>query len=97
MEGNNNFHNCTTNVGGTRLAFIDLSSGNTTTDPTFTNAGSNDYRVGTNAADDGWPGVVGGPSGLTTSQADVGCAQRAEAGGSGGGGKQVGGGGGQVG
>ena len=97
VAGYNNFHNNTTDITDEDIAGgLDLTSNDTTTDPTFTNAAGQDYRVGTNAQADGYPMTMKGAT-STTSAIDVGCSQRVEAGGGGGGGKQAGGGGGQVG
>ena len=95
--GYNNLHGNDDDAYDNELVVgLDLTSNDTTTDPTFTNAGSNDYTVGTNAQADGYPESFLGAS-SSTSSVDVGACQRVEAGGGGGGGKQAGGGGGQVG
>ena len=96
MSGYNNFHDNTTDTSGVNILGLDLTAFDTTTDPTFTDAGNDDYRVGTNAKADGYPTVFKGAS-LSTTFVDVGALQRQEAGGGGGGGKQAGSGGGQVG
>ena len=97
MVGFNNLHGNDDDVYDGELIFgIDLTSSDTTTDPTFTAAGSNDYRVGTNAKADGYPTALPGVS-LSTTFVDVGACQREEAGGGTTGGKQAGGGGGQAG
>ena len=75
--GHNHFHNNTVDEGGTEeLQGLDLRANDQTTDPTFVNASSQDYRVGTNCKAKGYPSLFLGSA--TTSFVDTGCAQREE-------------------
>ena len=75
---NNCFYN---NTSGATLP-ASIGTGNNTTNPTFTNSGSNDYSIGTNLKAQGWP--LGGTNYIGTysatySYVDPGAAQRQEA------------------
>lgn len=75
----NNFYGNDGNYGT-----ISAGSHDTTLDPQYTGAGSNDFSVGTNLKAIGFPSTLRGSA--TPTYIDIGCAQRQEAGGGGGGG-----------
>lgn len=77
MLGHNNMHGNASDTVASKLVFgLDLTANDTTTDPTFTDAAGDDYSVGSNAKDDGYPTTWPGTS--TNTNVDVGAVQRPE-------------------
>ncbi len=75
----------TANTSGARSNVL-TGSNDLAVDPGYTNAGSNDFSIGTNTKAEGWPDAaryIGANQSATRSYVDIGAAQRQEAGGSG--------------
>lgn len=96
MLGHNLMNGNTNNAVANETVFgLDLTASDSTADPSFENAGSDIYEVGTNAKAIGYPSTLKGSS--TVSYVDVGAAQREETAGGGGGGLKIAGSGGLAG
>lgn len=86
VDYNNYGSGGTANTSGATLS-VTAGPNSLNVDPGYTNAGSNDFSVGTTTQAKGYPGAGGTSGGAgqtgTTSYVDIGAAQRQESGGSG--------------